>query len=149
MSGSIAEKAGLDSLLVAAKHEGRLLVISKVEEEKIIPTVVSPFGSVRCYDTMSISQKLATHWRLGQSIRIYVLAQGYNMDKHRTKETTSHHHNHRRRNSTQSRIDANTMHDCIETSTHSNHNSVDSHGNPTSPSNSILIDRVGSFSFRL
>ena len=68
-------------LHVAAKREGKLLVITKVEEEKILPSVVSTFGCVRCYDTMSISQKLVMHWHLGQSIQIFVLAHGYHMDK--------------------------------------------------------------------
>lgn len=73
-TGTVADRAGLKMLHRAATSAGKLLVISRVEEEKIAPTMVSSAGSVRCYDTISISQKLAMHRRAGQRVRIHVMA---------------------------------------------------------------------------
>ena len=81
------------------------------------------------------------HWHLGHSIQICVLAHGYNMDKPRAKETTPH--RQRLKNTTShTHVDTNTIHDCIETTSNAHGNSMDS-------STSTLVDRIGSFSFRV
>ena len=79
------------------------------------------------------------HWHLGHSIQICVLAHG--LDKPRAKETTPHRRRHKNTTS-HTHADTNTVHDCIETTS-------DAHGNPIDSSTSTLVDRIGSFSFRV
>lgn len=51
----------------------RLLVVSRVENQKILPWMVSSTGAVRCFDTVSLSQKLSLHRHAKVPILIHVL----------------------------------------------------------------------------
>lgn len=71
--GTVAERAGLKMLYLAAQIAGKVLVISRIGEEKITPSMVSSSGSIRCYDTVSISKKLSMHRQTGQLLTVHVL----------------------------------------------------------------------------
>lgn len=90
-AGSVADRAGLKKMHRAARKAGKQLVISRVEEEKITPTMVSSTGCVRCYDTVSISEKLAMHRRTGQPLRINVMPWGgTRRNKEKVREEVCH-----------------------------------------------------------
>jgi hypothetical protein len=44
-----------------ASNASRLLVISRVGNQKVLPWMVSSTGAIRCFDTVSFSQKLSLH----------------------------------------------------------------------------------------
>eukprot|EP00249_Psilotum_nudum_P019419 c27245_g1_i1 orf=1111-2235(-) len=71
--GTVADKAGLKTLYQAAQTACRKLVVSRVGEEKITPLMVSSSGSIRCFDTISISQKLSIHRQAGKPVRIHLM----------------------------------------------------------------------------
>lgn len=50
----------------------RLLVVSRVSNQKILPWMVSSTGAVRCFDTVSLSQKLSLHRHAKVPILIHV-----------------------------------------------------------------------------
>lgn len=54
-------RAGLGNLYKEAKQASKLLVISRVSNQKVLPWIVSPNGAIRCFDTVSLSQKLSLH----------------------------------------------------------------------------------------
>ncbi|XP_030456983.1 uncharacterized protein LOC115677879 [Syzygium oleosum] len=54
-------RSGLNNLYREATSSSRLLVISRVSNQKVLPWIVSSTGAVRCYDTVSLSQKLSLH----------------------------------------------------------------------------------------
>ncbi|KAL2557210.1 hypothetical protein Fot_01949 [Forsythia ovata] len=39
----------------------KILVVSRISNQKILPWMVSPKGAIRCYDTVTLSQKLSLH----------------------------------------------------------------------------------------
>ena len=69
----MADRAGLQTVYQAACAAGKLLVISRLGGEKITPWLVASSGSIRCYDTISLSNKLSLHRQTGQSIRLHVM----------------------------------------------------------------------------
>lgn len=69
----MADRAGLQSVYQAASAAGKLLVLSRLGGEKITPWLVASAGSIRCYDTVTLSNKLALHRQTGQSIRFHVM----------------------------------------------------------------------------
>lgn len=71
--GTVADRAGLQTVYQAACAAGKLLVISRLGGEKITPWLVASSGSIRCYDTISMSNKLSLHRQTGQSIRLHVM----------------------------------------------------------------------------
>lgn len=71
--GTVADRAGLQTVFQAACAAGKLLVISRLGGEKITPWLVASSGSIRCYDTISLSNKLSLHRQTGQSIRLHVM----------------------------------------------------------------------------
>ncbi|CAM6032740.1 unnamed protein product [Sphagnum compactum] len=71
--GTVADRAGLRTVYQAACAAGKLLVISRLGEEKITPWLVSSAGSIRCFDTVSMSNKLSLHRQTGQSVRLHVM----------------------------------------------------------------------------
>ena len=73
-AGSAADRAGLHDLLIAARKSNKILVVTRVADEKVTPWLVSSNGSIRCFDTTSISRKLSTHWHVGQPIRLHLMA---------------------------------------------------------------------------
>lgn len=56
-----------------AKRSSQLLVISRLSNEKILPWMASSSGDIRCFDTISLSQKLSLHRHALKPIRMHVL----------------------------------------------------------------------------
>jgi hypothetical protein len=71
--GTVADRAGLRTVYQAACAAGKLLVVSRLGGEKITPWLVSSAGSIRCFDTVSMSNKLSLHRQTGQSVRLHVM----------------------------------------------------------------------------
>lgn len=71
--GTVADRAGLRTVYQAAFAAGKLLVISRLAGEKITPWLVATSGSIRCFDTISISKKLSLHRQTGQPVRLHVM----------------------------------------------------------------------------
>ncbi|XP_077214931.1 uncharacterized protein LOC143849680 [Tasmannia lanceolata] len=66
-------RSGLRQLYKEAMGASKLLVISRVSNEKVLPWMVSSTGAVRCFDTVSLSQKLSLHRHALRPILIHVL----------------------------------------------------------------------------
>ncbi|CAL9079323.1 unnamed protein product [Musa textilis] len=60
-TGVAAGRSGLKKLYEAAAAASKLLVVSRVGTEKVLPWMVSTSGAIRCFDTVSLSQKLSLH----------------------------------------------------------------------------------------
>lgn len=56
-----ATRSGLRKLFREATEASKLLVVSRVGCEKVLPWMVSTSGAIRCFDTVSLSQKLSLH----------------------------------------------------------------------------------------
>ncbi|XP_051120370.1 uncharacterized protein LOC127244091 isoform X2 [Andrographis paniculata] len=54
-------RSGLSSLHEQASRTSRLLVVSRISTQKVLPWMVSTTGAIRCFDTVSLSQKLSLH----------------------------------------------------------------------------------------
>ncbi|KAL3718663.1 uncharacterized protein LOC104421546 [Eucalyptus grandis] len=65
-------RSGLSNLYREATSSSRLLVISRVSNQKVLPWIVSSTGAVRCYDTVSLSQKLSLHRHAKVPILVHV-----------------------------------------------------------------------------
>ncbi|CAL9748805.1 unnamed protein product [Musa acuminata subsp. burmannicoides] len=66
-------RSGLGDLFRRARNSSKLLVISRVSNEKVLPWMVSSAGAIRCFDTISLGQKLSLHRHALKPIRIHVL----------------------------------------------------------------------------
>ncbi|KAI3706364.1 hypothetical protein L6452_24048 [Arctium lappa] len=71
---SPSTRSGLSSLYMEAKRARKLLVISRISNQKVLPWMVSPEGAIRCYDTVSLSQKLSLHRHAKVPISLHVFA---------------------------------------------------------------------------
>ncbi|CAN6211103.1 unnamed protein product [Urochloa humidicola] len=69
-----SSRSGLRDLFKRAKEASKLLVISRVSNEKVLPWMISSSGSVRCFDTISLSQKLSLHRLAVRPIQLHLLA---------------------------------------------------------------------------
>ncbi|CAL5063728.1 unnamed protein product [Urochloa decumbens] len=69
-----SSRSGLRDLFNRAKEASKLLVISRVSNEKVLPWMISSSGSVRCFDTISLSQKLSLHRLAVRPIQLHLLA---------------------------------------------------------------------------
>lgn len=67
-------RSGLCSLYKEANRSGKLLVVSRVSNQKVLPWIVSQTGAIRCYDTVSLSQKLSLHRHARVSIHIHIFS---------------------------------------------------------------------------
>lgn len=56
-----SSRSGLNHLYKEAENASKLLIISRVSNQKILPWIVSSTGAIRCFDTVSLSQKLSLH----------------------------------------------------------------------------------------
>lgn len=65
-------RSGLSYLYKIATESSRLLVVSRVSNQKVLPWMVSSTGAIRCYDTVSISQKLSLHRHTGVAIVMHL-----------------------------------------------------------------------------
>ncbi|XP_013744452.1 uncharacterized protein BNACNNG49070D isoform X2 [Brassica napus] len=68
-----AARSGLSSLYRDAAKASRRLVVSRVGSQKVLPWMVSSTGAIRCYDTVSLSQKLSLHRHAKISIVLHVI----------------------------------------------------------------------------
>ncbi|CAL5002774.1 unnamed protein product [Urochloa decumbens] len=59
--GVASTRSGLLELYRRARRASRLLVVSRVGRDKVLPWAVSAAGDVRCADTVSLSQLLSMH----------------------------------------------------------------------------------------
>uniref|UniRef100_A0A2N9GXQ9 Uncharacterized protein n=1 Tax=Fagus sylvatica TaxID=28930 RepID=A0A2N9GXQ9_FAGSY len=66
-------RSGLLNLYKEATNSTRLLVVSRVANQKVLPWIVSSTGAIRCFDTVSLSQKLSLHRHAKVPITIHVL----------------------------------------------------------------------------
>lgn len=67
-------RSGLCDLFNRAKEASKLLIISRVSNEKVLPWMISSSGAVRCFDTISLSQKLSLHRLAVRPIQLHLLA---------------------------------------------------------------------------
>ncbi|RDX95603.1 hypothetical protein CR513_21850, partial [Mucuna pruriens] len=65
-------RSGLSNLYKLATDTCRLLVVSRVANQKVLPWMVSTTGAIRCYDTVSLSQKLSLHRHTRVPIQLHV-----------------------------------------------------------------------------
>ncbi|KAJ8759602.1 hypothetical protein K2173_008782 [Erythroxylum novogranatense] len=65
-------RSGLSNLYREATSASRLLVVSRVSNQKVLPWMVSSTGAIRCFDTVSLSQKLSLHRHAKVSIVMHV-----------------------------------------------------------------------------
>lgn len=65
-------RSGLRDLYREAKRASKLLVISRVSGQKVLPWMVSTSGAIRCFDTVSLSQKLSLHRHALRPILLHV-----------------------------------------------------------------------------
>ncbi|CAA0813244.1 Unknown protein [Striga hermonthica] len=54
-------RSGLSHLHEQATRSSRLLIVSRIANQKVLPWMVSTTGAIRCFDTVSLSQKLSLH----------------------------------------------------------------------------------------
>ena len=59
--GVASARSGLLELHRAARAASKLLVVSRVGGDKVLPWMASTAGDVKCFDTVSLSQKLSLH----------------------------------------------------------------------------------------
>jgi hypothetical protein len=71
--GVASALSGLLELHRAARRASRMLVLSRVGGEKVLPWMVSTSGQVKCFDTVSLSQKLSLHRHALQPIMLHFL----------------------------------------------------------------------------
>lgn len=67
-------RSGLCNMYKEANRAGKLLVVSRVSNQKVLPWIVSQTGAIRCYDTVSLSQKLSLHRHARVSIHIHIFS---------------------------------------------------------------------------
>nr|GEU97693.1 RNA-directed DNA polymerase, eukaryota [Tanacetum cinerariifolium] len=65
-------RSGLSSLYREAKRARKLLIISGIGNQNVLPLMVSPEGAIRCYDTVSLSQKLSLHRHAKVPISLHI-----------------------------------------------------------------------------
>ncbi|XVF47432.1 hypothetical protein PTKIN_Ptkin03bG0108500 [Pterospermum kingtungense] len=66
-------RSGLSTLYKESMSASRLLVVSRLSNQKVLPWMVSSTGAVRCFDTVSLSQKLSLHRHARVPILMHVL----------------------------------------------------------------------------
>ncbi|PWA43597.1 hypothetical protein CTI12_AA391440 [Artemisia annua] len=71
---SPSTRSGLSSLYREARRARKLLIISRIGNQKVLPWMVSPEGAIRCYDTVSLSQKLSLHRHAKAPISLHIFA---------------------------------------------------------------------------
>ncbi|KAL2328827.1 hypothetical protein Fmac_022254 [Flemingia macrophylla] len=67
-----ATRSGLRDLYKAASDTSRLLVVSRLSNQRVLPWMVSSTGAIKCYDTVSLSQKLSLHRHAKVPILLHV-----------------------------------------------------------------------------
>ncbi|XP_017216281.1 uncharacterized protein LOC108193935 isoform X2 [Daucus carota subsp. sativus] len=54
-------RSGLSNMYREASQANKLLAISRINNQKVLPWIVSATGAIRCFDTVSLSQKFSLH----------------------------------------------------------------------------------------
>lgn len=73
-SHSVAStRSGLLQLYKEAKKASKLLIVSRVGNEKVLPWMVATSGDIKCFDTVSLSQKLSLHRHALKPILLHFL----------------------------------------------------------------------------
>lgn len=67
-----AARSGLSNLYEEASKQSKLLVVSRISNQKVLPWMASTAGAIRCFDTVSLSQKLSLHRHARVPILIHV-----------------------------------------------------------------------------
>ncbi|KAK9170143.1 hypothetical protein Syun_002283 [Stephania yunnanensis] len=67
-----ATRSGLVDLYKEATKACKLLVVSRVTSQRVLPWMVSSTGAIRCFDTISLSQKLSLHRHALRPILLHV-----------------------------------------------------------------------------
>ena len=67
-------RSGLSTLYKESVNASRLLVVSRLSNQKVLPWMVSSTGAVRCFDTVSLSQKLSLHRHANVPILMHVFS---------------------------------------------------------------------------
>ncbi|KAA3458899.1 Cobyric acid synthase [Gossypium australe] len=67
-------RSGLSTLYKESMSASRLLVVSRLSNQKVLPWMVSSTGAVRCFDTVSLSQKLSLHRHAKVPILMHVFS---------------------------------------------------------------------------
>ncbi|KAL9256422.1 hypothetical protein AKJ16_DCAP13212 [Drosera capensis] len=65
-------RSGLCDLYRDAVKASKLLVVSRINNQKVLPWIVAATGGIRCFDTVSLSQKLSLHRHAKVSIILHV-----------------------------------------------------------------------------
>ncbi|GAB4856072.1 hypothetical protein Ancab_024712 [Ancistrocladus abbreviatus] len=65
-------RSGLSDMYREATSASKLLVISRINNQKVLPWIVSPSGAIRSFDTVSLSQKLSLHRHAKVTIPLHV-----------------------------------------------------------------------------
>jgi hypothetical protein len=79
--GVESARSGLRELHRAARRAFKLLVLSRVGGEKVLPWMVSTGGDVKCFDTVSLSQKLSLHRHALRPITLHFLMWDADVEK--------------------------------------------------------------------
>ncbi|PPD87061.1 hypothetical protein GOBAR_DD16005 [Gossypium barbadense] len=67
-------RSGLSTLYKESVSASRLLVVSRLSNQKVLPWMVSSTGAIRCFDTVSLSQKLSLHRHASIPILMHVFS---------------------------------------------------------------------------
>lgn len=74
-------RSGLSNLYKEASSASKLLVLSRISNQKVLPWMVSSTGAVRCFDTVSLSQKLSLHRHAKVPILIHVFISDHQFER--------------------------------------------------------------------
>ncbi|URD75913.1 hypothetical protein MUK42_24892 [Musa troglodytarum] len=72
-AGASAARTRLRELYKRAATASKLLVVSRVGNEKVLLWMVSTWGVIRCFDTVSLSQKLSLHRHALKPVLLHLL----------------------------------------------------------------------------
>lgn len=65
-------RSGISKLFKQAFQASRLLVVSRISNQKVLPRMISSTGAIRCFDTVSLSHKLSLHRHAKVTILLHV-----------------------------------------------------------------------------
>uniref|UniRef100_J3MS73 Uncharacterized protein n=1 Tax=Oryza brachyantha TaxID=4533 RepID=J3MS73_ORYBR len=71
--GVASTRSGLLELYRRARRASKLLVVSRVGDEKVLPWATATSGDVRCFDTVSLSQRLSLHRHALRPVTLHFL----------------------------------------------------------------------------
>ncbi|XP_073136924.1 uncharacterized protein [Henckelia pumila] len=78
--GVPSARSGINKLFKLAFQASRLLVVSRISNQKVLPRMVSSTGAIRCFDTVSLSHKLSLHRHAKVAILLHVFLWDRSLD---------------------------------------------------------------------